>query len=179
MITTHRLPRRPRTPEFDRAESNTRSSEPLPAVVPVDLRLSRLLEHPPARVFAAYADIERRSQWRPPPDEVVEFRSHDFRQGGTDHFFEQPPSMPSVEGITFYEQIDPYSRIVFTERYFDSDERPIAISIVTWTMDRCGAGTQLMITDQTTSIVGSGPIEGSRHACDTMLDRLAQHLAQV
>lgn len=165
MITTHRLP------------SKNGPSDPFPAVVPVAIRLERNLDHRPGLVFDAYADVDQRVRWSSPPDEVVEYTSDEFRVGGTDQYLRNRRDHPSVAGTTCYEQIVDERRIVFTERLLSADGLLLALSLVTWTLAPAGSGALLVITDQTTSVVGSGPIEGCRHCYDETLDRLTRHLA--
>lgn len=154
-----------------------RISEPSTAIVPVTVRLERILDHRPALVFDAYADVDQRAQWYVSSDEVVIYESHDFRVAGTDQFRCGHRDDPSFASTVRYEHIVDNRCILFTERLRDSADQLLAISVVTWTMAPSGAGTLLAVTDQTTSVVGSAPIEGSKYGYEVMVDRLAGHLA--
>jgi uncharacterized protein YndB with AHSA1/START domain len=151
----------------------------LPAVVPVMREFERKLKQSPEIVFDAYADVDHRAQWCCHSDEVVVFDSHDFQVGGTDHFVRRSPDHPKVAGTIRYEHIEDNERIVFTERVVDSHGRLHTISVVTWTFVPSGTGTLLAITDQTTSIVGSRPIEGRSYEYEIMLDRLTRYLSDT
>lgn len=151
----------------------------LPATVPVTIRLEQQLDHEPALVFDAYADVDQRAQWGPPPGEIVVFRSHDFRIGGTDHFVRGARPSPRISGTTHYEQIVDNERVAFVERLVDSDDQLLTMSLVTWTIAPSETGTLLAVTDQTTSVFGSRPIEGWKYRYTVMLDRLTQHLANT
>ena len=141
------------------------------------LRFERHFDHSPRVVFDAYADIDQRAVWSAPSDdEVVIFESHDFCVGGVDRFICGAKESPSFAGVTRYEAIVDGETIVFTERLTDLDDRLAAVSLVTWTVAPAGDGSVLTIIDQVTSIVGDGPIHGSRHGYTAMLDQLAMHL---
>lgn len=144
------------------------------------IRLERELPHSPARVFAAYADIDERVAWSAPTDdEIVIFESHDFRVGGTDRFICGPREAPTFAGTTRYEHIEPDRLLVFTERLVTTEEVLLAISLASWQFDAMDDGCRLTIIDQVTSVAGDGPIEGSRHGYGAILDQLARHLGSA
>lgn len=142
------------------------------------LRFERHLSHPPSVVFAAYADIDQRIVWSAPSDdEIVVFESHDFRVDGIDRFICGPRDAPSFAGTTRYEHIVDDEVIVFTERLVTDGGDLLAMSLVAWVVEPHEGGTLLSISDQVTSVVGDGPIEGSQHGYAAMLDQLEGHLA--
>ncbi len=129
-------------------------------------------------MFDAYADIDQRTVWSAPSDdEIVIFETHDFSVGGADRFICGPKEAPSFAGTTHYHAIVDGETIVFTERLTDLDDNLSAVSLVTWNVVADGSGSLLTIIDQVASIVGDGPIHGSRHGYTAMLDQLAKHLA--
>ncbi|MEL6893465.1 MAG: SRPBCC domain-containing protein [Actinomycetota bacterium] len=141
------------------------------------LRFERHFDHPPRVVFDAYADIEQRTIWSAPSDdEVVIFETHDFSVGGVDRFICGLRESPSFAGTTRYHAIVDGETIVFTERLTNLDDDLSAVSLVTWHVTADGDGSLLTIIDQVTSIVGDGPIHGSRHGYTAMLDQLTEHL---
>ena len=143
------------------------------------IRLERQLQHPPAAVFAAYADVEQRVAWTAPSDEeIVIFESDDFSVGGVDRFLCGPRDAPDFVGTTRYEDIVDSERIVFTERLSHGDEL-LAMSLITWSLTPSKTGTTLVVTDQVASLAGQGPIDGSREGYTAILDRLAAHLAST
>lgn len=128
-------------------------------------------------MFDAYADIEQRTIWSAPSDdEVVIFETHDFSVGGVDRFICGLRESPSFAGTTRYHAIVDGETIVFTERLTNLDDDLSAVSLVTWHVTADGDGSLLTIIDQVTSIVGDGPIHGSRHGYTAMLDQLTEHL---
>lgn len=141
------------------------------------IRLEREYPHPPAAVFRAYADIERRELWSAPSDEEeVVFDEHEFRVGGIDRFRCGLKGELNFAGITRYEHIVDDELIVFTERLVTTDGRLQAISLVTWSIAAVEGGCRLTIVDQIMSTAGVGPIEGSRAGYTAMLEQLARHL---
>lgn len=149
-------------------------------VVHETLRFERRLSQPPSTVFAAYADIDQRTIWSAPSDDIVIFESHEFAVGGIDHFICGPKEDPGWAGTTRYEHIVDGEMIVFTERLTTTAGHLLAMSLVTWavTPDNAG-GTLLTITDQVTSAAGDGPIDGSRHGYNVVLDQLDTHLEKL
>ncbi len=141
------------------------------------LTFERHFPHPAPAVFDAYADIDQRVVWSAPSEnEIVIFESHDFTVGGTDRFLCGLKEAPSFAGITRYHAIIDGAMIVFTEHLTALDDRVLAISLVTWTVEPDRDGAKLTIVDQVTSLSGSGAIEGSRHGYTAMLDQLERHL---
>ena len=147
------------------------------AVMHDTIRLERHLDHPPAAVFAAYANVDQRVVWTAPSDdEIVIFEADDFRIGGLDQFLCGRRDAPDFVGTTRYDHIIDNELIVFTERLVHGDQL-LAMSLVTWELAPSGTGTTLVVTDQVTSLAGQGPIDGSRHGYSAILDRLTNHLA--
>ncbi len=153
-----------------------RPAQQTPTIVPVKLQVSRELAHPPGQVFRAYADVGERAHWYPLPDETVDFETTDFRTGGSDRFRCGRTDHETFVASTDYRHIVDDQCIVFVEQLSNAEGQLLSISLVTWTMAPSGSGTVLAINDQTTSIVGSSPIESSRYNYERMLDRLANHL---
>ena len=141
--------------------------------------LGREFPHSPARLFAAYADVEQRAVWSAPSaEEFVEFDTHDFRVGGVDEFRcglrDAPES--TFAGTTRYEDIVDDACLVFTERLVTAAGELLAMSLVTWAIEPTDVGSRLAITDQVTSVQGDGPIDGSRHGYTAMLEQLDRFL---
>lgn len=143
------------------------------------ITFERRLTHPPKAVFDAYADVDQRTIWSAPsPDEVVIFERHDFSEGGVDTFTCGLKESPHFVGTTRYEAIVDGETIVFTERLTSIDGALLAISLVTWSIAAEGDGAILTVVDQVTSVVGTGPIEGSIAGYGAMLDQLERYLAR-
>ena len=141
------------------------------------IRLERCYPHLPSKVFAAYADIDRRALWSAPsPQEDVIFDTHNFRVGGIDEFRCGLKGQLQFAGVTRYEQIVPDELIIYTERLVATDGALQAVSLVTWSITSEPGGSRLMIIDQVASVTGDGIITGSRDGYAAMLDQLADHL---
>ena len=145
------------------------------------IRFERTLAQPPHVVFAAYADVDQRVIWSAPSDdEIVIFESHEFAVGCVDHFICGLKESPSFAGTTRYEHIVDDEMIVFSERLVTTAGDLLAMSLVTWALTPDGGGgTVLTVTDQVTSAAGDGPIVGSRHGYNAMLDHLGAHLSKL
>ena len=147
------------------------------AVVPVTFRAERQLPHRPAAVFEAFADVDQWARWLVPPDESLVIQSHDFRVGGFDVYLRGRSGRSKEAATNRYEHIDRDERIVFTQRTSDGNGQLLLACLIAWDISANGSGSQLTITDQSTSVAGSRPIEGKRYAYELMLDRLEDHLA--
>lgn len=146
-------------------------------IVPVTIRVERHLQHRPEEVFDAYADIEQRTKWLTGPEDTISYESHDFRTGGSDYFVQQRHGGRSVSGTNRYEHIVVSECIVIAERRLTTDGRLLTLSLTSWSVAPEGPGSALAITYQTTSVVGSQPIEGARYRYEMMVDRLTRHLS--
>lgn len=147
-----------------------------PAVVPVTIQVERHFDHQPERVFEAYADIDQRTRWIAAPDDAISFESHHFRAGGSDHFVRGPRENPIFLGTTQYEYIVYNERVVSIQKLRAPNDQLLSVSLISWSVVPSGNGALLTITDHTTSVVGSRPIEGAKHRYEGMLDRLTLHL---
>lgn len=151
-------------------------TNPAATIVPVTVRARRSLAHRPSEILAAYGDIRRRVRWQADPEEIFVLESHDFRVGGVDHFVYRSRHYPSLNGTVRYERIED-DGLVYTRSLADEDGRTMAISVVSWSLQPCPAGTEVTIAEHTTSLDGSPPIEGSEYRLKTLLDRLSFHLS--
>ena len=149
---------------------------PTATIVPVTAQLRRFIDRAPSEVFAAYRDIDRRVRWQPDPEEIIVLESHDFQVGGVDRFLYRSRHYPSLAGMVRYERIIDDECMVYTRRLSDTGDRTLAVSVVSWSLRPKGSGTEITLAEQTTSLDGSAPIEGSKYRLATMLDRLAAHL---
>ena len=95
----------------------------------------------PARVFAAFADPDRKARWFGPGDDGT--KAHlDFRVGGAE----------SLAGSSFrydavYQDIVEDQRIVYTYDMHLDGQR-ISVSVATIELTPAGAGTRLVLTEQ-------------------------------
>ncbi|MGD9981404.1 MAG: SRPBCC family protein [Hyphomonadaceae bacterium] len=110
--------------------------------------IERDYTHPPAKVFAAFADPVSKPKWFVGPEDW-EKSNHklDFRVGGKESVSGGPPG-----GVVHYYNAE-YWEITKNERIVSSyqmhlDERRISVSLATMEFKPNGAGTKLVLTEQ-------------------------------
>ncbi len=128
----------------------------------------------PARVFAAWADLNAKSQWFGPPGE----HGHelDFREGGREHF-EVTAASAVYSYDALYEDIVQDERIVYTyDMHRDGVRMSVSVSTVELLAD--GAGTHLRYTEQGVFLDGQDTPELREHGTKELLDKLEEALAR-
>jgi uncharacterized protein YndB with AHSA1/START domain len=128
----------------------------------------------PARVFAAWADLNAKGQWFGPGGEQE--HELDFREGGREHF------QAAVEGAVYsydalYEDVVRDERIVYTYNMHRDGVR-ISVSLTTVELVSDGDGTHLRYTEQGVYLDGEDKPELREHGTKELLDKLGQALAQ-
>ena len=109
-----------------------------------ELRLSRLLPAPPARVFAALTRPEDVARWWGPHLFTTPEIELDLRVGGRYRFTMQPPEGDRFHVSGEFLEIDPPSALAFTFRWDEPtpDDRE---TVVTLTLDVVGEATELAL----------------------------------
>ncbi|MEO0498905.1 MAG: SRPBCC domain-containing protein, partial [Pseudomonadota bacterium] len=75
-----------------------------------------------------------------------------------------------------YHLVTPDRQITFTEELWDG-EQILTVALITFDLKPIGEGeTALTLTDQVTSFVGAGPVDGHREGYSQALTNLQQHL---
>jgi uncharacterized protein YndB with AHSA1/START domain len=141
--------------------------------------LERRFNAKPARVFAAFADLEARKRWFVGPPGWVELeRSLDFRQGGSEVTVGQWPDGKQSDFRARFEEIVPDQRIVFTYNMHIGDWH-ISVSLNTVEFFPDGAGTKMLFTEHATFINGFDDPDaaGRKQGSEGLLDRLEAFLA--
>jgi uncharacterized protein YndB with AHSA1/START domain len=128
----------------------------------------------PARVFAAWANVDAKGQWFGPGGEQQ--HELDFREAGREHF------AAAVEGAVYsydalYEDIVPDERIVYTYNMHRDGVR-MSVSVTTVELLADGAGTHLRYTEQGVFLDGEDTPELREHGTKEILDKLGEALAQ-
>lgn len=127
----------------------------------------------PARVFAAWGDVEARSRWgRPSPDVIIVYDKADFRVGGLDDSRCGTPDDLRFRAVVRYLEITQDRRIIFAEHVSEAGE-PRAASLITVDVTPEAAGTRLTLTLQVSSIDGPEMLQGYRQGWEPALDNLA------
>jgi uncharacterized protein YndB with AHSA1/START domain len=135
----------------------------------------------PDRVFAAFADPEKKRRWFAEPAErqMGEF-AMDFRPGGEEHY-RFPIATGPVAGCMLtndgtYLDIVPDRRIVIASR-MALDDRHISASLATFELLPSGTGTRLIFTHQAAFFEGADGPEMREGGWRQLLDQLAAALA--
>lgn len=128
--------------------------------------VERSLPHPPARVFAAWADPAVKVRWFDLTDGAD--YSGDFRVGGTEVL-----RAGRFVYIGHYRDIVPDSRIVLTYEV-SVDGRLASVSVATVHFGATPAGTRLVYTEQGAYLDGLDDPRSRRAGVESQLDRLSK-----
>ena len=136
--------------------------------------IERNYDASPARVFAAWADVNAKGQWFGPGSEQE--HELDFREGGREHF------EAAVEGAVYsydalYEDIVRDERIVYTYNKHRDGVR-ISVSVTTVELLAEGDQTHLRYTEQGVFLDGEDKPELREHGTKEILDKLGGALTQ-
>jgi uncharacterized protein YndB with AHSA1/START domain len=136
-------------------------------------RLERRYRVSPAKVFAAWASLEAKSQWfKGPTMEALE-RSLDFRVGG-----KEIAKGRHANGVvsTFeanYYDIIPNERIVYSY-YMHLDDRKISASLATIELKEVSGGTLLTMTEQGAFFDGYDDSGSRERGTKQLLEQIAE-----
>ena len=136
--------------------------------------IERDYDAPPARVFAAWSDVNAKGQWFGPGGEQE--HELDFREAGREHF------EAAVNGAVYsydalYEDIVADERIVYTYNMHRDGVR-ISVSVTTVELLANGDGTHLRYTEQGVFLDGQDTPELREHGTKELLDKLGEALAK-
>jgi uncharacterized protein YndB with AHSA1/START domain len=135
--------------------------------------MERRFKAAPARVFAAWADIEARKRWSAPTDTIsIEYETTDFREGGRDvsHCIENGKREHAA--TVTYLDIQPDKSIVFAEAVSLHGKRLSAALICVELRPR-GGETELLLTMQIAAF-DPNMEQGYQFGWSSALDNLAK-----
>jgi uncharacterized protein YndB with AHSA1/START domain len=115
------------------------------SVTHASFTLERAYPAPPARVFAAWADPAAKARWF--AGGTGEGHQLDFRVGGRELASGGPEGGPVMTFETFYREIVPQERIVYTST-MSAGADVITISLTTVEFKAADGGTKLVLTEQ-------------------------------
>ena len=136
--------------------------------------LERSYPVPPARVFAAWAEPAAKSSWfTPGPGFGHEL---DFRIGGREVATGGPDGGPVMTFETFYRDIVPDQRIVYTSTLStETDLMTVSLTTVEFTPGADG-GTRLVLTEQGAFLDGYDDAGSRERGTGALMDALAKSL---
>jgi uncharacterized protein YndB with AHSA1/START domain len=129
----------------------------------------------PARVFAAWADLEAKRKWFG-PEGGGEQHTLDFREGGRE-YFEAELGGNVYAYDARYEDIVGDERIVYTYTMHRNGTR-MSVSVSTVELLPAGEGTHLRYTEQGVYLDGIDTPSEREHGTAIGLDKLGEALAQ-
>lgn len=132
----------------------------------------------PARVFAAWADVEARKRWSAPADDIrIEYEEADFREGGRDLSRCIEPGNADYVATVQYVDVTADQRIVFAEDVKHGDKR-VSAALISVELEPKSGGTRLSLTMQIASFDGADMEKGYQFGWSAALDNLSKEFAQ-
>ncbi len=137
--------------------------------------VERTFDVSPARVFAAWEDVDARMRWAVPAGDEIVFDESDFRVGGRDISRCGPAGDLSFLLEWRYQDIVADERIVLTEIAADGATR-LSVSLLTAEFTPAGSSTRLVLTLQVVALDGSDILDGFESGWTEVLENLAREL---
>jgi len=140
------------------------------------LEISRVIEAPRDRVYAAWTDPEQLKQWFGPENVKTRELVADARMGGT---FRWDHINPEGEEMTIrgeYRELQPDKKIVFTWQWQDDEDWENHVSIVTVELDDADGGTELRLTHE--QLPNEESRDGHTRGWNSALDKLEKFFSR-
>lgn len=139
--------------------------------------MERTYNASPARVFAAWANVEARKRWSAPADGIrIEYEAADFREGGRDVSRCIELGNADYVATVNYIDISKDQRIVFAEDVTHGNKR-VSAALISMELTPKGAVTHLALTMQIASFDEAGMEQGYQFGWSAALDNLAKEFA--
>ncbi|MBC7769595.1 MAG: SRPBCC domain-containing protein [Phycisphaerales bacterium] len=148
------------------------------AITHATIVMDRTYNASPARVFAAWADLDARKRWSAPADDIrIEYEASDFREGGRD--LSRCIELGNADYVAqvFYLDITPSQRIVFAEDVSHGDKR-VSAALICVELMPADAGARLTLTLQIAAFDGSEMEKGYQFGWSAALDNLGKEFAR-
>ena len=131
----------------------------------------------PARVFAAFADQQKKDAWfGGGPDCTPMGRSFDFREGGKEYEAGRWKDGVVSKFDCTYLDIVPNERIIYSY-VMHLDDRKISVSQAAIELHPDGAGTKFVLTEYGDYLDGYDDAGGREHGTNALMDALEKSLA--
>ncbi|HEY1594017.1 MAG TPA: SRPBCC family protein [Thermoleophilaceae bacterium] len=143
--------------------------------------LERTYPAEPARVFAAWASREAKSQWFGSPGDNNGNYELDFRVGGRESWRGGqggPTGKSTFSFDAIYQDIVEDERIVYAYDMHMDDQR-ISVSLTTIELEAVDGGTRLTMTEQGAFLDGLDQPDRREGGSGTLLDQLGEVLARA
>jgi uncharacterized protein YndB with AHSA1/START domain len=139
--------------------------------------IERVFAAAPARVFAAFADVDAKKKWfSGPPEWGPDTHTMDFRVGGRETSVGGPKGGPQSSFAALYQDIIPDERIIYTyEMHLDATR--ISVSLASIELFPAGkGGTRLVLTEHGAYLDGHDNGSQREHGTRELLEQLARSL---
>ncbi len=148
------------------------------ALTHATLVMERTYKAAPARVFAAWADIEARKRWSAPAENIrIVYEENDFREGGRDVSRCVEPGNADYVATVHYLDIRRDARIVFAEAVAHGEVN-VSSALISVELTPQSAGTKLALTMQIVAFDGSKMEDGYQFGWAAALDNLGKEFDQ-
>jgi uncharacterized protein YndB with AHSA1/START domain len=135
--------------------------------------MERVYNASPARVFAAWENVEARERWSAPSPEIrIKHETADFREGGRDVSRCIEPGKADYVADIVYLDIRRDRRIVFAETVANAGAR-VSAALISVEITPKDAGARLLLTIQMASFDGVDMAAGYNEGWSAALDNLA------
>lgn len=136
--------------------------------------LEREYPHPPARIFAAWADPEQKRKWFGAPEAGNPEHVFEFKVGGREY------SSGAHNGQTYtfdvrYQDIVPDNRIVYTYEMTLNGQR-ISVSLATIELFPTANGTRMKVVEDGAFLDGLDTVKQREDGTSFLLDQLGASL---
>lgn len=136
--------------------------------------MERTYNASPARVFAAWSDVEARKRWSTPAEGIrIEYEESDFREGGRDLSRCIEPGNEDYLAAVTYIDIKRDQRIAFVEDILHGKKR-VSAALISVELTPQGGATRLLLTMQIASFDEASMEQGYQFGWNAALDNLAK-----